>query len=82
MDEAGDWATRHGCKIADEREAADIEKLKAGGVTFVKLSEADHKQLEEKLAGVSQEWAKGLDKRGKKGSEVLSAFQAGLKAKN
>jgi TRAP-type C4-dicarboxylate transport system substrate-binding protein len=82
MDEAGDWATQHGCKIADEREAADIEKLKAGGVTFVKLSDADHKQLEEKLAGVSQEWAKGLDKRGKKGSEILTAFKAGLKAKN
>lgn len=82
MDEAGDWATQHGCKIADEREAADIEKLKAGGVTFVKLSDADHKQLAEKLAGVSQEWAKGLDKRGKKGSDVLTAFQNGLKTKN
>jgi TRAP-type C4-dicarboxylate transport system substrate-binding protein len=82
MDEAGDWATQHGCKIADEREAADIEKLKAGGVTFVKLSDADHKQLEEKLAGVSQEWAKGLDKRGKKGSDILAAFKGGLKAKN
>jgi TRAP-type C4-dicarboxylate transport system substrate-binding protein len=79
MDEAGEWATRHGCKIADEREAADIEKLKAGGVTFVKLSDADHKQLEKELADVSQEWAKNLDKRGKKGSDVLKAFQSGLK---
>jgi len=48
-------------------------------VTFVKLSDADHKQLGEKLAGVSQEWAKGLDKRGKKGSDILAAFKSGLK---
>jgi len=80
MDEAGEWATRKGCKATDAREASDIEKLKAGGVTFVKLSDSDHKQLAKTLAGVSQEWAKGLDARGKKGSEVLKAFQDGIKS--
>lgn len=82
MDEAGEWATKAGCKATDEREASDIEKLKAGGVTFVKLSEADHKQLAEKLTGVSLDWAKNLDSRGKKGTDVLKAFQAGLKKAN
>ena len=36
-------------------------------------------ELLELLAGVSQEWAKGLDKRGKKGSDILAAFKSGLK---
>ena len=48
------------------------------GVTLVKFSTADKKELESLLATVSTEWAEALDKRGKPGSEALKAFRAAL----
>lgn len=77
--EAGEFAVENTCTNTDNDEARDIERLKKDGVTFVTLPAADKKKLAEEMAGVSSDWADGLDKRGKPGSEVLKAFQAAIK---
>ena len=50
------------------------------GVTFAPLPAAMKASVASKLGEVAAEWAKGLDGRGKKGSEVLKEFQGLLKA--
>lgn len=78
MLEAGEAATRNACAQVDKSIDADIEKLQQRGVTLVKFSTADKKEIESLLATVSTEWAEALDKRGKPGSEALKAFRAAL----
>jgi hypothetical protein len=57
----------------DKEEAADFEKLQQRGVTAVRWSAADKKEMDGVLTSVANEWASELDKRGKPGSEVLKA---------
>ena len=61
------------CGCLDKEEAEDLEKLKKNGVTVVRWSTADKKEIDASLATVANEWAAELDKRGKPGSEVLKA---------
>lgn len=74
MLEAGDEASRSACAGMDKEEAADFEKLQQRGVTAVRWSAADKKEMDGVLASVANEWATELDKRGKPGSEVLKAL--------
>ena len=78
IDEVGNDIVARGCAATDSMEATDIEKIKAAGVTMQPLPPADSKQLQSLMAEVSKEWAAGLDQRGRKGSEVLKAFQDAL----
>lgn len=78
IDEVGNDIVARGCAATDSMEAADIEKIKAAGVKMQPLPPADSKQLQALMAEVSKEWAAGLDQRGRKGSEVLKAFQDAL----
>ncbi len=73
MTEAGEAASRNACAGMDKEEAGDLEKLKQKGVTVVRWSEADKKEMGVILASVASEWAAEVDKRGKPGSEVLKA---------
>ena len=43
------------------------------------LSAADKAAVRQHMSGVNVEWAQGLDKRGKPGTEVLKAFEEALK---
>jgi TRAP-type C4-dicarboxylate transport system substrate-binding protein len=74
----GEEATRRACSMVDRSEGANIEKLKQLGVTMVSLSPAERAQLANLMKTVGTEWAEGLDKRGKPGSEVLKAFNEAL----
>jgi TRAP-type C4-dicarboxylate transport system substrate-binding protein len=78
LDEAGAEATMKACATIDAGVTKDMEKLEAAGVTLVAMPEADRKAVDENLAKISGEWAKELDARGRKGSEVLKAFQGQL----
>jgi TRAP-type C4-dicarboxylate transport system substrate-binding protein len=78
MDEVGAEMIEAGCKAAEATTKADMSKIEAGGVKFVKLPEADSKKLAGLMSQVGKEWAQELDKRGKKGSETLKAFQQAL----
>lgn len=75
----GDRIVRAGCEATDKSENADIEKIKAAGVKMVQLPKEEHQKLETLMAEVGKEWARGLDQRGKPGTQVLNAFQGALK---
>jgi len=81
MDEVGEEIVEAGCKNAEETTRIDRAKIEAAGVKFVTLPEAEHDKIVGLMSEVGQEWAADLDKRGKKGSEVLKAFQDALAAK-
>lgn len=74
MQEAGEAANRNMCVIADKGVETDYEKLKQRGVSAVRFPAADHQEIAALAATVRAEWAEGLDKRGKPGTEVLKAF--------
>jgi len=78
MDEVGNEIVASGCAATDSMEAAEIAKIRQAGVQMVTLPDADSKRLKVLMAEVSKEWAAGLDQRGRKGSEVLKAFQDSL----
>ncbi len=73
MTEAGEIAGQNLCAGVDKEEAEDLEKLKQNGVTVVRWSAADKKEIDAVLVSVANEWAAEMDKRGKPGSEVLKA---------
>lgn len=78
LTEAGENATRSACEIVDARDSSDKQAIADGGVSFVKLPEADMVEIQTILAGVGDEWAAELDARGRPGSAVLSAFKGAL----
>jgi TRAP-type C4-dicarboxylate transport system substrate-binding protein len=78
IDEVGNEIVAAGCAASDAQDVSEIEKIKAAGVKMVKLPEADSKKVQALMSEVGKEWAAGLDQRGRKGSEVLEAFQEAL----
>ena len=78
MTEAGEATTRRTCEMADKDTGPNLDKLKQAGVTLIQFSPEEKKQIGTLLAPVSSQWAEGLDRQGKPGSEVLKAFTAAL----
>lgn len=78
MAEAGDAATRRACARIDQNVEADMAKMRAAGVTLVRLGDADRKSLQDLTGGVGREWAEELDRRGREGSKVVEAFARAL----
>lgn len=74
----GDEATRRACALVDSSAAGTVESLKRMGITMVVLTPADRAELQALMKTVGLDWAEGLDKRGKPGSEVLKAFNDAL----
>jgi TRAP-type C4-dicarboxylate transport system substrate-binding protein len=77
--EAGAAATRRACATIQDGVQADIDQLRQAGVAMMEMPEADRQEIARRMAGVSQEWAEDLDRRGKPGTAVLSAFRDALK---
>lgn len=73
MLEAGKAATQTLCSGMMQEETVSLEKLRQAGVTVVRWSAEDKKEMEGIMASVAAEWAAQMDKRGKPGSEVLKA---------
>ncbi len=78
MLEAGDAATRRACALMDKNTEPDLEKMRQAGMSVVRLSAAEKKDLQSLLATVGTEWAEDLDRRGKPGTEVLKAYLEAL----
>lgn len=78
MLEAGDATAKHACALFDRDVDAAFEKLKQRQVVPVQLSPEEKRQLTAALVTVGAEWAEGLDKRGKPGTETLKAFREAL----
>jgi hypothetical protein len=64
--------------MADREKSDNIRKLQRAGVALVELPAADAPVMREMQNSVGKDWADGLDRRGKAGSEVLRAFSAAL----
>lgn len=75
---AGEEATRRTCQMADRDIAPNLQKLEKEGVTLVKFSAEDKQRLKKLLAPIANDWAQGLDRRGKPGTQVLEAFKEAL----
>lgn len=67
------------CAEIDKANDGEIEKLKKTGVKFNIFSTEDLSLMARLSEENAQEWAKDLDNRGKRGSEVLKAFIAAVK---
>ncbi len=75
MEEANEATTQRICDITEKEEEGLIAQLKKQNFTLVRLSPADENQLKNEAGSVAEEWAKGLDGKGKPGSQILSAYK-------
>jgi TRAP-type C4-dicarboxylate transport system substrate-binding protein len=79
MLEAGDKTWTNFCQKEDKSSSAIAAELTAKhGWHNHRLSADEIAKWHEVMAPVQQEWASGLDKRGKPASEVLKAFRAAV----
>lgn len=78
MKDAGEAATMNICKVIDANIDHMQAKLAEAGVKYHTLTAAERKPFDDISAEVANEWADGLDKRGKPGSQVLKEFRAAL----
>lgn len=76
--EVSEQTLKVACDVSDAEDVEAIAKLRKAGWNIVQLSPADHKELVGKMGKVSREWAEGLDKRGKPGSQVLKEYEQEL----
>jgi TRAP-type C4-dicarboxylate transport system substrate-binding protein len=81
MAEAGRKISLSACEKIDQDTAHDIAQWRSQGMTIVALPDAEREGLRTIFQRVSKEWADGLDKRGKAGTETLNAFHAALGGK-
>jgi TRAP-type C4-dicarboxylate transport system substrate-binding protein len=76
MDEASEAITPKACAEVDKEQDTTRQQMKEGGVSFDPLPDATRSEIKDKLKGVAQEWAAGLDGRGKQASAALKEFEA------
>ena len=77
--EEGERATRESCGKLAAAEEAGVARARERGVTLVHFPAQDDATLASVFATVRQDWAAGLDKRGKPGTEALQALDAALR---
>ncbi|MDP1538121.1 MAG: TRAP transporter substrate-binding protein DctP [Burkholderiales bacterium] len=75
----GEEATRRACTLVDKNAVDTAESLKRAGITMVTLPASERAELQALMKTVGAEWAEGLDKRNKPGTQVLEAFDAALR---
>ena len=78
MTDAAEEVIPAACKVAEELDLTDKQKMIDDGVTFVSLPEEDKAGINADLAGIGQRWAADLDARGLAGTEILTAFREAL----
>ncbi len=76
--QAGEEVVESACQETDKDSVVSQKAIDEAGVIFVDLSADDRAAFRAVLAGVNQQWAADLDRRGKPGTEVLRAFQRSL----
>lgn len=76
--EVGDATTRRVCALTDGDVAKAYETFKQQGMTITKLGAEDQKVLDGVYQEARRDWAAGLDRRGKPGSEALKVFSDAL----
>ena len=76
MDEASETIEPKACADVEKEQDGSRQQLQQAGVSFEPIPEATRVQMKEKLKGIGQEWAAGLDNRGKRASAALKEFDA------
>jgi TRAP-type C4-dicarboxylate transport system substrate-binding protein len=82
MTEAGRKHTFEACAKIDAGVKEQQDAWRANGVTIVEFPPAEHEKLRSFFDEVGQDWASGLDRRGKPGSDTLKALRTALGAKS
>lgn len=78
MLELGEQAVQRTCQLMDKNEESLFEKVRQAGVSVLRLSDTEHKEQAHLFEGLVNEWAEGLDRRGKPGTETLKAYRAAM----
>ena len=76
MEEASEAIEPKVCAEVDREQIGSREHLQQAGVPFEPIPDESRVKIREKLKGVGQEWAAGLDGRGKPASAALREFDA------
>lgn len=74
MNDASEAIETKVCSEVDEEQAGTHKRLSDGGISFDPIPDATRAEMKQKLKVVGQEWASGLDHRGKPASAVLKEF--------
>ena len=75
MQEANEATTQRVCDITEKEEEGLIAQLKKQNFGLLRLSPEDENMLKTQAGEVALEWAKGLDAKGKPGSQVLNVYK-------
>ncbi len=78
MMQVADEVNASACVAVEQQDAEIRQKLQGAGIQFLAMPDALEKKFATRLEEVSTQWAKGLDARGKKGTEALAEFRAAL----
>ena len=62
------------CKSVQETDEATKMRLSANGLKFEEIQPKERGEFKDLLKGVARTWAKGLDARGKRGSDALKEY--------
>jgi len=75
MVEIGRETTMRACEMIDRDNDEAMKRLQGEGATLVTFSPAESAKLKALQSPVAEEWAAGLDKKGKPGSDALKQFR-------
>jgi TRAP-type C4-dicarboxylate transport system substrate-binding protein len=78
--EEGERITRESCAKFAAAEAGAVAAARDKGIKLIEFAPDDIKTMASVFEAVRQDWATGLDGRGKPGSEALKVWQAALLA--
>jgi TRAP-type C4-dicarboxylate transport system substrate-binding protein len=78
--EEGERITKESCAKFAQAEDRALAKAREKGIKLIRFSPDDEKTMSTVFEAVSQDWASGLDSRGKPGSEALKIWRAALAA--
>lgn len=82
MIKAGPVAESSYCNHVDDNDASTAKTFADEGMDIYTLSDADVARLNEELSPITQDWAAGLDGRGKPASEAVKEFMERASAAN
>ena len=82
MSEAGEKMSFEACRKIDQDVADSVAAWRKNGVSIVEFPPSEHEELKKIFEDVGARWAKGLDQRGRAGSETLDAFHKALDSKS
>jgi TRAP-type C4-dicarboxylate transport system substrate-binding protein len=76
MLEQGRLASLNGCHAAEAYAKVAVDKMRAAGVSIYEAKPDEQKLLDSLNDKVADQWAEGMEKRGKPGRAVVEAFRA------